>query len=110
MNLIQNAIDHSPKETTIRISMEWKGNCVQVNVEDSGPGVDPEMEPILFTPYMASATKKFRALGTGLGLYLSKHVIEAHGGSIGYVREDPGSLFYFTLPVAPVPVASAAAG
>jgi signal transduction histidine kinase len=104
VNLIKNAVDHSPKGSTIRISLEWQRGYVRVNVEDSGSGVSPDMEPLLFTPYITSATKKFRPLGMGLGLYLSKFVIEAHGGSIGYLREDPGSLFYFTLPAAPAAV------
>jgi signal transduction histidine kinase len=78
-------------------------NQVIVSVEDTGTGIDPEILPRLFTKF---ATKS--DVGTGLGLYISKSIVEAHGGKIwaenninnnkldGQTRR--GSTFYFTLP------------
>lgn len=99
LNLIKNAVDYTPEGGVITISMVWRGDYVRVSVRDTGPGVDPEVEPYLFAPYATSTAKKYRQLGMGLGLYLSRQIVEAHGGKIGYERKKDGSLFYFDLPV-----------
>jgi signal transduction histidine kinase len=99
LNLLKNAVDYTPSGGTIAIAMSWQGERVRITVRDTGPGVDPEIEPYLFTPYSTESARKYRQVGMGLGLYLSKQIIEAHGGSIGYQRQPDGSLFYFELPV-----------
>ncbi len=68
-----------------------------ISVSDSGPGVDPEMMPKLFTKF---SSKSFS--GTGLGLYISKNIIEAHGGRIWAEnnKDGKGATFSFTLPIA----------
>src|SRR5215216_2988760 len=73
---------------------------VVIAVKDTGTGIDPELMPRLFTKF---ATKSYQ--GTGLGLYISKSIIEAHGGKMwpennNSDREHKGATFYFTLPVA----------
>ena len=73
-----------------------------VAVKDTGTGIDPELMPRLFTKF---ATKSYQ--GTGLGLFISKSIIEAHGGRIwaennnkdNYNKRQRGATFYFTLPV-----------
>ncbi|HKG88413.1 MAG TPA: HAMP domain-containing sensor histidine kinase [Nitrososphaeraceae archaeon] len=75
-----------------------------VSVKDTGAGIDPEILPRLFTKF---ATKS--DVGTGLGLYISKSIIEAHGGKIWAENNNNnnnldeqtrrGSTFYFTLPL-----------
>ncbi|HEY9687380.1 MAG TPA: ATP-binding protein [Coleofasciculaceae cyanobacterium] len=99
LNLVKNAVDYTPSGGTIAIAMSWQGERVRITVRDTGPGVDPEIEPYLFTPYSTESARKYRQVGMGLGLYLSKQIIEAHGGRIGYQRQPDGSLFYFELPV-----------
>ena len=69
---------------------------VIVSIRDSGEGINPEIYPRLFTKF---ATKSYS--GTGLGLYISKSIIEAHGGKMWGEnnRDGPGATFTFTLPI-----------
>jgi signal transduction histidine kinase len=71
---------------------------IVISVKDSGIGIDEEILPRLFTKF-ASKSKK----GTGLGLYICKNIIEAHGGRIWGEnnKESPGATFSFTLPIKP---------
>jgi len=98
-NLIKNASEATPIQGRITISFQGDEQQVSVHVRDTGCGVDPALEPYLFTMYAPAAVKKYRKLGLGLGLYLSRKIIAAHGGQIGYRKQEGGSLFYFTLPV-----------
>jgi len=101
-NLIQNAIHHSPPNEEIIVYTkiikqpgEYDSN-VEISIEDHGPGISQQQQQNLFKPY--SVVKTFRPVGTGLGLYLSKQIIEAHRGIIG-VDSNPaqGSRFFFQL-------------
>ncbi|MGZ5491280.1 MAG: ATP-binding protein, partial [Nitrososphaeraceae archaeon] len=72
-----------------------------VTVKDTGPGIDPEILPKIFSKFI---TKSFE--GLGLGLYISKNVVEAHGGKIwseninnNNKNGNLGAIFYFTLPI-----------
>ena len=69
---------------------------VEVVVEDSGPGLAPEIRSQLFQPFMTT-----KATGMGVGLSISRSIIEAHGGRI-WVEDNPGggALFRFTVPTA----------
>jgi signal transduction histidine kinase len=83
-----------------------EGNKVVIAVKDTGTGIDPELMPRLFTKF---ATKSYQ--GTGLGLYISKSIVEAHGGKMwaennnssnnngSNNRKHQGATFYFTMPV-----------
>ncbi|HKH85645.1 MAG TPA: ATP-binding protein, partial [Nitrososphaera sp.] len=83
---------------------EEKEEEVVIAVKDTGTGIDPELMPRLFTKF---ATKSYQ--GTGLGLYISKSIVEAHGGKMwaennsdegsNSETEHKGATFYFTLPV-----------
>ena len=102
LNLLSNALKFTPEgqiQVTLKYykSAEIEGNgMVLVSVEDSGLGIDPEIYPKLFTKF---ATKSEE--GTGLGLYISKKIIESHGGKIWAENNHDarGSTFYFNLPV-----------
>jgi two-component system, OmpR family, sensor histidine kinase VicK len=96
-NLISNAIKFT-KEGSIIVNAkkEENENKVIVSVKDSGIGIHPEVLPRLFQRF---ATKSYQ--GTGLGLYISKSIVEAHGGNM-WAQNNPdgkGSVFYFTLPI-----------
>ncbi len=94
-NLLDNAIRFT-KSRTITVSTRLcSGNLVKVSVKDNGKGIDPEIHPKLFHKF---ATKSDR--GVGLGLFISKSIVEAHGGSIfGKNNKDgSGATFSFTLP------------
>ena len=65
-----------------------------VSVQDGGPGIDPEIMPKLFTRFTTGSEK-----GTGLGLFISKSIVEAHGGRIWAENNEKGAVFRFTLPL-----------
>ena len=93
-NLLDNAVRFT-NSGTITVSTLCFSDSVKVNVKDSGKGIDPEIHPNLFHKF---ATKSNR--GVGLGLFISKGIVEAHGGSIfGKNNKDgSGATFSFTLP------------
>jgi signal transduction histidine kinase len=96
-NLISNAIKFSQGQGTIKVtSGRTEDGGVIVSVRDNGPGIDPEMAPRLFTKFSTNSPS-----GTGLGLFISKRIVEAHGGRM-WAENNPGnergSTFWFTLP------------
>jgi signal transduction histidine kinase len=98
-NLISNSIKFSQGEwgiISITTKKEQDSKTVTINVKDTGKGIDPEIIPRLFTKF---ATKS--ETGTGLGLFISKSIVEAHGGRIWAKnnKDGKGATFYFTLPV-----------
>jgi signal transduction histidine kinase len=100
-NLLDNAIKFTKeKEGGITIIVQKKeedNDQVIISIKDTGEGIDPEISSRLFTKF---ATKSKRG-GTGLGLFISKSIIEAHGGRIWAEnnRDDIGATFYFSLPL-----------
>ena len=101
-NLLSNAIKFSPAGARIDVSAELRDGGVRVGVRDHGEGIAAENLPKLFRKFSqvdSSATRK--AGGTGLGLVISRGIIEQHGGRI-WVESTvgEGSTFYFTLPAA----------
>ncbi|HYX55436.1 MAG TPA: HAMP domain-containing sensor histidine kinase [Nitrososphaeraceae archaeon] len=94
-NLIGNAIKFT-KEGTISVITEEKDNQVVVSLKDTGTGIDPEILPQLFSKFV---TKSFQ--GTGLGLFISKSIVEAHGGRIWAENnsDNRGATFSFSLPI-----------
>ena len=95
-NLLSNAIKFT-KKGQITIKAERVGKTVQVEVKDTGMGIDPEIMPRLFEKFVTKSEK-----GTGIGLYISKKIIEAHGGTISGQNNSngPGATFQFTLSLA----------
>jgi len=111
-NLLGNAIKHTPESTKVIIRLkvidDLAGQAMEFSVEDDGPGINQEFQDTIFDKY-AQLEQKNEALdlGTGLGLAVSKMIIDAHGGQIGYRTGDPkGSIFYFRLAMSPVTVKS----
>lgn len=96
-NLLENAVNFT-ESGQITITVERKGQDLQISVSDTGKGIDPTIRDKLFQKFV---TKSDRAKGTGLGLYLSKAIVEAHGGRM--VAENnangKGATFSFTLPM-----------
>ena len=94
-NLLGNAAKFT-EAGTVALAAESNGGTVTVRVSDTGAGIDREIMPRLFTKF---ATKS--EAGTGQGLYISKRIIEAHGGRV-WAENHPsgrGAIFRFTLPV-----------
>ena len=108
-NLLANAIRFTEKGSiTVLVKIEMPEDddknglmnnghqkYVTVRVKDSGSGIDPDVFPRLFTKFATGST-----WGTGLGLYISKGIVEAHGGRItaGNNREGQGATFAFSIP------------
>ncbi len=96
-NLVGNAVKYTPAGGRIAISAERRDGVVRYNVTDNGPGVPPELRVAIFEKFFRrpGATTP----GAGLGLFIAKEIVEAHGGKIG-VEGEPGagSTFWFELP------------
>ncbi|MGQ9779984.1 MAG: ATP-binding protein [Bacillota bacterium] len=101
VNLLTNALKYSESESPVTVSFRPEAARVVVAISDRGRGIDPEDLPHLFARYYRSPAVRDHAEGLGLGLYITKVLVEAHGGQIWVesVREV-GSTFYFTLPAA----------
>lgn len=98
LNLLSNAVKYSPDGGTVTVRARADGHFVTVTVSDEGIGIAPEHRSRLFERYQRVVTDK-SIKGTGLGLYLTKELVEAQGGEI-WVESEPGkgSHFSFTLP------------
>jgi signal transduction histidine kinase/uncharacterized protein YcfL len=94
-NLLSNALKFTD-EGFIKIKIENTNNSVIISVEDTGSGIHPEIFPRLFCKFATKSDK-----GTGLGLYISKNIIDAHGGRIWAQnnRSGIGATFFFSLPL-----------
>ena len=95
-NLLDNALKFTKEGDIVITTQKLKDNQeLMISIKDSGTGIDPEILPQLFKKF---ATKSEQ--GTGLGLFISKNIIEAHGGNMWGENnsESNGSTFYFTLP------------
>lgn len=100
LNLLGNAIKYNHEDGTVTITCETRpGNRLRLNVIDSGPGIPGELLERLFVPFDRLGAEKNGLEGTGLGLALSKQLIEAMGGVIGVEsRVGQGSVFWLELP------------
>ncbi|HMH69762.1 MAG TPA: ATP-binding protein [Candidatus Saccharimonadales bacterium] len=109
MNFIDNAIYYSPESTTITVVLTIEDGFAVLQVHDTGIGVPQAEQARLFTKfYRASNARKQRPDGTGVGLFLAKKVIVAHGGTMVFSSvEGEGSTFGFRLPIKKLSEASA---
>ena len=98
-NLLGNAIDalqQCPGEREVRIDASPDApGFVRIAVTDNGPGVDPEITQSLFDAFVTT-----KASGMGLGLAISRSIVDAHGGRLWHEARNPGSRFCFTVPAA----------
>ena len=95
-NLLRNAICFTEGGGLISITADTKNAQVVVSISDTGSGISPEIYPKLFTKFVTKSEK-----GTGLGLFISRSIIEAHGGRIWAEnnKDGKGATFIFTLPL-----------
>ena len=107
-NLIGNTIKYSPPDSTIWVRVRQEGPDAMVCVADQGAGLAPREQERIFDRYFrAEAVRRNPASGVGLGLYISRQLVEHHGGTI-WVESTPGAgaTFCFRLPLqgqAPAP-------
>ena len=97
-NLIRNAIKFSGDEKDVLVTAAKKDGQAVVEIKDRGSGISPEMMPRLFSKFSTDKEKG----GTGLGLFIAKNIVEAHGGRIWAENntDGPGATFTFALPLA----------
>ncbi|HJT83803.1 MAG TPA: HAMP domain-containing sensor histidine kinase, partial [Nitrososphaeraceae archaeon] len=99
-NLLNNANRFTQNgHITVKIKKQESDNTVSISINDNGKGIDPEILPRLFTKFMTNGYDG----GTGLGLYISKNIIEKHGGKIwgrNNLNSKKGTEFGFLLPLA----------
>jgi histidine kinase len=102
-NLIANAIQYTPEGGAVTLSAQVVGNEIQVAVADTGIGIPPEHLKNIFTRFYRVDKSRSRASGggSGIGLTIARHLVEAHGGKIWAESEGEGkgSRFVFALPV-----------
>jgi len=108
-NLIGNAVKFCKAGDRITVASRTRGSTAQIEISDTGPGISPDDLPHIFDPYF-SASKKHQKTGTGLGLYISKGIVDAHGGQIRCVSEPGlGTTFSLVFPLSAVPMPARAA-
>jgi len=110
-NLIGNALKFTPRGGKVTLVAEQEGNDVRFAVIDTGPGISATQLPHVFERFWGDMTPGVKS--TGLGLYIAKEIVTAHGGRI-WVASEPGggAAFYFTIPLevsSNVPVARSVA-
>ncbi len=117
MNLLSNAIKYNRPGGQVEASISVGVDVTRISVHDTGMGIEPERQQELFQPFSRLGAEQLHVEGTGMGLNISKHLVELMGGSIGMDSvPQAGSVFWITLPTAAVesraaigPAASAAA-
>jgi len=98
-NLIENAINYTPPGGKIVISIKTTRSRVKFCVKDSGLGIPQDQQSRIFTRFFRGSNVLKETQGTGLGLFISRNIVEAHGGEIGFTSENgEGAEFCFSLP------------
>jgi len=101
-NFIDNAVRYTPSKGKISISLKKiNGKEIKFAVKDSGIGIPRDQQHRLFTKFFRAANAiRTETEGSGLGLFITKNIVEAHGGRVGFESEEgKGSTFYFILPL-----------
>jgi len=100
-NILGNAFKFCSRGDQISVHARPQAAEIQFEVADTGPGIPSEEHQHIFEPYWSSARSSTGKKGTGLGLFIARGVVEAHGGRI-WVESEPrrGTTFFFTLPMA----------
>jgi two-component system, sensor histidine kinase and response regulator len=97
MNVLMNSIEAlrsvPQPQRKIVIKSEAKSEAIVVRIEDSGPGLSPDVSDRLFEPFFTTKPE-----GMGLGLSISRSIVEAHGGSLSYIPGSEGAIFEFAFP------------
>jgi len=99
MNILRNALSYSPSDRTVEVVVRRSAGCAFIRVRDHGPGMANDDSPGLFEPLVRGRVGRARATGAGLGLFIARRVVEAHGGAISAESDGNGTVFRIDLPV-----------
>lgn len=108
-NMLTNALKYAPADTPVTVTVRVMAEQARVEVSDRGPGLTAEEQRHVWDRFYRSpeAVARQGSNGLGLGLYISRTIVERHGGSVGVEsRPGEGATFYFTLPIAAPAAAS----
>lgn len=99
-NLVSNAIKHTPKEGKVTLALLDKDNEVEIRISDSGAGITPELQQHLFERFYSKTSDASKDVGgTGIGLFLTKNLVEMHDGTIDFESEEgKGTTFIVHIP------------
>jgi len=100
-NLLENAIKYSHSHGKIFISLKEKDNEIEISIKDTGIGISEEGKKKIFDKfYRDPGAQKKEAIGSGIGLFTSKQMVEKNGGKIWFESlENDGTTFFFTIPI-----------
>lgn len=98
-NLIRNAIRHTPADGSVTVRAETAADTIEIEVADTGDGIDPQERARVFEPFYRGGGDAARDTdGAGLGLAVSRAIVETHGGRIWLPPTDHGTRIRFSLP------------
>ena len=101
MNLIDNAVKYSPDGDEVEVSARQAHGTVRISVTDRGPGIPRDQHGLIFEKFGRASVGGGSRPGTGLGLFIARSIVEAHGGSLDVSsRPEAGATFILTLPCA----------
>ncbi|MDF0699289.1 ATP-binding protein [Rhizobium sp. MC63] len=110
LNLLSNAVKYNRPRGSVTVGHQALDDRIRIEVSDTGPGIPAERVARLFTPFDRLGAERISQEGTGLGLALSRHLIDAMGGTLGFGnRRGGGATFHVDLPRAPPAMREAAA-
>lgn len=99
-NVLRNSLWHSPTSAPVEVDVLPRGTAVQIRITDQGPRVSGADREMIFDPFGRGESPRAVGRGKGLGLFIARRVIEAHGGTIKAGSSSSGAMFVIDLPVA----------
>jgi signal transduction histidine kinase len=98
-NVVRNALSYSPADTVVSVSVRRQSGRATVSVRDRGPGIPVAQREDIFDPFSRGSAAHLARSGHGLGLFIARRVLEAHGGRIWLESGSRGAAFHLQLPL-----------
>ena len=98
-NVVRNALAYSPRMSPVIVTVERKGEVARIRVKDQGPGIPPQEQRLIFHPLARGRAGSRRSGGKGLGLFIARRIVEAHGGTITVESSAHGAAFCMQVPL-----------